>query len=120
MTNMEYQKADKPVLTGKSYNALKFIVTLLLPGFGTLYFTLATIWHLQFGEEVVGTVAALALFLGIGLKWFEQNYDKSDAQFDGALKETLDDEGNPTPYLEFKKELDDLSNQDTVKLKVSR
>ena len=38
---------------------------LLLPAMGTLYFALASIWHLPYGEQVVGTITAVDTFLGV-------------------------------------------------------
>ena len=50
--------------TNKVYDVLKFIAQYLLPGAGTLYFALARIWGLPYGEEVVGTITAVDAFLG--------------------------------------------------------
>lgn len=52
-------------LNNKTYDTLKWIAQYLLPAFGTLYFTLAGIWNFPYGEQIVGTVAALDTFLGI-------------------------------------------------------
>ena len=38
---------------------------LLLPAMGTLYFALASIWRLPYGEQVVGTITAVDTFLGV-------------------------------------------------------
>lgn len=51
-------------MTNKVYDVLKFIAQIFLPALGTLYFALAAIWHLPYGEEVVGTITALDAFLG--------------------------------------------------------
>lgn len=52
-------------LNNKTYDVLKWIAQYLLPAFGTLYFTLAGIWNFPYGEQIVGTVAAIDTFLGI-------------------------------------------------------
>ena len=49
----------------KTYNVLKWKAQLLLPAMGTLYFALASIWHLPYGEQVVGTITAVDAFLGV-------------------------------------------------------
>ena len=41
------------------------IPQLLLPAMGTLYFALASIWRLPYGEQVVGTITAVDAFLGV-------------------------------------------------------
>lgn len=65
------------MITGKLYAALKWIAQLFLPALGTLYFTLAGIWHLGSGEEVVGTIMAVDLFLGVILGISQVNYSKA-------------------------------------------
>lgn len=49
----------------KVYKVLKWIAMYFLPALGTLYFTLAGIWGLPYGEQIVGTVTAIDTFLGI-------------------------------------------------------
>lgn len=49
----------------KTYNVLKWMAQLLQPAMGTLYFALASIWHLPYGEQVVGTITAVDTFLGV-------------------------------------------------------
>ena len=43
---------------------LKFIAQIVLPAIGTLYFALASIWGLPYGEQIVGTITAVDAFLG--------------------------------------------------------
>lgn len=52
------------ILPNKIYDILKFLAMVVLPGLGTLYFALAGIWHLPNGEQVVGSIAAVNVFLG--------------------------------------------------------
>lgn len=49
----------------KTYDILKWIAQYLLPGAGTLYFALAGIWGLPYGEQIVGTITAIDAFLGV-------------------------------------------------------
>ena len=51
-------------LSNKVYDVLKFLCTILLPACGTLYFALAKIWDLPLAEEIVGTLSAIAVFIG--------------------------------------------------------
>lgn len=51
-------------MTNKMYDVLKFIAQILLPALGTLYFALASIWGLPYGEQIVGTITAVDAFLG--------------------------------------------------------
>lgn len=50
--------------TNKQYDILKYIAQIVLPASGTLYFALAAIWGLPYGEQVVGTITAVDTFLG--------------------------------------------------------
>ena len=61
----------------KVYKILKWIAMYLLPALGTLYFTLAGIWGLPYGEQIVGTVTAIDTFLGILLGISTYQYTKN-------------------------------------------
>lgn len=50
------------ILSDKTYSLLKWIALILLPALGTLYFALAGIWGLPFGEQIVGTITAIDTF----------------------------------------------------------
>lgn len=65
-----------PILQDKVYNILKFIAQVLLPALGTLYFALAGIWGLPYGEQIVGTITALDTFLGALLGLSTMQYKK--------------------------------------------
>jgi hypothetical protein len=56
-----------PQLTGKTYDVLYWIAQIALPALGTLYFAIARIWQLPYGEQVVGTLALIDSFLGLFL-----------------------------------------------------
>lgn len=62
------------IITGKTYDVLKFIALILLPALGTLYFTLANIWGLPAAEQVLGTITATDTFLGILLGISAKNF----------------------------------------------
>lgn len=52
-------------MSNKMYDVLKWIAQLFLPAAGALYFALANIWGLPYGEEIVGTITAVDAFLGV-------------------------------------------------------
>lgn len=64
-------------LNNKWYDTLKWIAMYLLPGLGTLYFALSSIWGLQYGEQIVGTITAVDAFLGMLLGISTVNYNKN-------------------------------------------
>lgn len=59
-----------------TYDKLKFVAQILLPAIGTLYFALASIWGLPYGEQIVGTITAVDAFLGAVLGISSSNYNK--------------------------------------------
>lgn len=65
-------------LSNKAYDVLKYIAQIVLPAIGTLYFALASIWGLPYGEEIVGTITAVDAFLGALLKISSDNYYKDE------------------------------------------
>lgn len=48
----------------KVYDILKVVVMIILPACGTLYSVLSGIWGLPYGEQIVGTISAITVFLG--------------------------------------------------------
>lgn len=71
-------------MSNSTYDFLRDLAQIILPALGTLYFALAGIWNLPYGEAVVGTIAAVDAFLGAILKissvrWAkEQKHEESD------------------------------------------
>lgn len=63
-------------MSNKTYDILKFIALIVLPALGTLYFALAGIWGLPYGEQIVGTITAVDAFLGAVLKLSSDQYHK--------------------------------------------
>ena len=63
-------------MSNKVYNLLKWIAMLFLPALGTLYFALAGIWGLPYGEQFVGTITAIDTFLGVILGISTTKYNK--------------------------------------------
>ena len=63
-------------MSDKVYNTLKWIAMYLLPALGTLYFALAGIWGLPYGEQIVGTITAIDTFLGVILGISNSQYKK--------------------------------------------
>ena len=66
-------------LSNKTYDVLKWIAQYLLPAAGTLYFALAGIWGLPYGEQIVGTITAVDTFLGVLLGVSTAKYVKENA-----------------------------------------
>lgn len=64
-------------MSNKVYDALKYIAQIVLPAIATLYFALAQIWGLPYGEQIVGTITAVDAFLGAILRITTIKYEAS-------------------------------------------
>ena len=51
-------------MSNKTYDVLKWIALVALDAVGLFYSTIATIWVLPYGDQVLETCVALSLFLG--------------------------------------------------------
>ena len=113
------QKSTKaPFLSNAWYDHITWLVRYGLPGIGTLYFTLAQIWGLPAGEQVVGTITAVALFLGVVLGVSSRQYRDSDERIDGALVVDTSDPEKDVYRLDLVTELEALPGKDEIILKV--
>lgn len=65
-------------MNNRTYDILKYIAQIVLPALGTLYFALAQIWGLPYGEAVVGTITAVDAFLGALLRISTNSYNKGE------------------------------------------
>ena len=66
------------MMSDKIYDILKWIALIVLPAIATLYFAIAQIWGLPYGEQVVGTITAVDAFLGALLGISNYNYMKRE------------------------------------------
>jgi hypothetical protein len=85
--------AAKPSLGNFSYDVLQNLTRVILPGLSALYAALGAIWGFPNVEQIVGTVAALNVFLGLVATVSHKNYVKANSGFDGQVLTTTDDEG---------------------------
>ena len=66
-------------MKNETYDILKYVAQILLPAIATLYFAVANIWGLPYGEQIVGTITAIDAFLGVCLGISSNNYYKNDS-----------------------------------------
>lgn len=66
------------MMSNKTYDKMKWVAQYLIPALGTLYFALAGIWGLPYGEQIVGTLTAVDTFLGIVLGLSSSKYIKEE------------------------------------------
>lgn len=112
------EEKKTPFLTNETYDFLNNLVKIILPGVGALYFAIAAIWGLPYSEQVVGTIAALSVFLGLWLTVLKGKYDNSSAKFDGAIQVDTSDPAKDTYSILLEKPLADLNGASQVTLQV--
>lgn len=69
-------------MSNKVYDVLKKVAQVWLPALGTLYFALASIWGLPYGEAIVGTITAVDAFLGAVLGISTRLYNAKQGTLD--------------------------------------
>lgn len=106
------------MLSNKVYDALKWIAQYFLPACGTLYFALAGIWGLPYGEQIVGTISAITIFLGVILGISSATYVKSGANTDGTLQVDISNPEKDIYRLQLNSDLSDLAYKSKISLKV--
>lgn len=114
--------ADHAAKTGLSfgngfYDGLRRTVEFVFPGVGALYFALAELWGLPYANEIVGTLAALAVFGGVLLAMSRKTYNKT-GQYDGEIVPDANEAGELT--YRFQLNTDDgagLLNKDKIVFK---
>lgn len=72
------------MMSNKVYDILKYIAQIVLPALATLYFALAQIWGLPYGEQIVGTITAIDAFLGAILRISTIQYEKLEEESEDA------------------------------------
>lgn len=92
----------KLVLPPGVYDKMKLSAQVIVPGISSLYFGLAQIWGWPNAEQVVGTLALLAVFLGSLVAISSKRYNNSDAKFDGVVIPQVDGGGLRAASMELK------------------
>lgn len=100
-------------LSAPVYDGIKNIALVVLPGLGTLYFALASIWGLPAAEQVLGTIAAIDTFLGLLVGVNKAIYKNSERAFDGVIRTTETDEGRKLQAL-WKEPVGELAEKKDV------
>lgn len=66
-------------MSNKVYDVLKWIALIAMPAIIALYTTLSGIWGWPYGEQIVGTMAAVEIFMGAILQISNAKYKKETA-----------------------------------------
>ena len=103
-------------MTNKMYDILKFVAQIVLPALGTLYFALAGIWGFPYGEQIVGTIAAIDAFLGAILRISSVQYYKDGKDVVGTV--SVSDENGEIGFDFGDMTAEDLASMKQVKVNV--
>lgn len=109
------------MFSNKFYDVLNWIAKILLPALGVLYAGLGSLWDFPKINEVVGTIAAVDLFLGALLNKAKKAYEASDERFDGEIQVEEDVNGKTTASMVVKGDpYDVLEEKDELVFKVNK
>ncbi len=113
-------EANNPfLLSDKTYNLVKKLVQVIIPATGALYFALSKIWGLPHGEDVVGSLMAIATFLGVVLGISSAQYTASGAAYQGHLTVQPNADGvNRVTAFHLNKDPKDLEGEKSITVKI--
>jgi hypothetical protein len=119
MTNPVPAEERDYLLSGRSYRALTWLVLILFPLFGLVYFILSEALDFPEYDEIVALFAGVDLVCGIALKIAKTSYHKSLAKYDGVM--IIDDSDDETKVyrMEMHSAVEDLDKKEFVVFKVN-
>jgi imidazoleglycerol phosphate synthase glutamine amidotransferase subunit HisH len=116
-----HRVAIEPLMTNKTYNIIKAIAQIYLPGLGTLYAGLAVLWHFPDVEQVSGTILVIDTFLGLLLGVSTKVYNASaasDPKYAGAMNVRQEDGRTKFTFV-LETDPEELVNEQDVVFKVN-
>lgn len=63
-----------------TYDKIKWIALIFLPAFATFMAAMVDIWNLPHGAQIVGTITAIATFLGLLIRKSTTEYNRDVEQ----------------------------------------
>lgn len=122
-TRSEYQEQERSqglslILGDTVFKIIRRLVEFVLPASGAFYFALAQIWGLAYAEEVVGTIAAVTVFLAAVVGISRTSYNNSGAAYDGELVVDTHDPERDVYSLEVTTPVEELSHKQQLTLRV--
>ena len=107
-------------LSNKTYDRLKFLTQIILPGAGTLYVGLALLWGFPEPEKVSGSIVVITTFLGLFLGASTKQYMNTDARFDGTINVSPDPDDENATNLNVQLDPAAIVDKDEVVVKVNK
>jgi len=106
------------MFTDAMYSFGKKFVQVYLPAISSLYFGLGNIWGFPAIEQVVGSCAVVATFIGVCLGISSKNFDASEAGFGGEIKVGTSEKGKKVYSLELKGDPAEIEQYGAITFKV--
>ena len=100
-------------LNEKTYEFFKWLVQIVLPACAVLYSALAALWGFPFAEAIVGTISAVAVFLGTVMRISTSNYEGA-----GTLVVDTSQDGENRYRLDLNTEFSNLADKKEFVIKV--
>lgn len=117
---MENEVSVKNWMSNSTYDALKFVAQIALPAVGTLYFALAQIWGIPYGQEVIGTITAIDIFLGVLLGISTNKYNSNPDNYDGTLHVDRSDPEKDKAVLALNIPIEAIEGRDSISLNIQK
>lgn len=108
----------KSLLTSRQYNILKWVTMIVLPAITTAYGTFSNIWGWPYGDQIVASMAAITLLLGVLIGVSTNSYNKSSSGPAGTLVVDHTDVNSQT-YLAFDQDPNTLTEGSQITLNVT-
>lgn len=109
------EKKRDYMISSTLYDYLKKITQVVLPAFITLYAALGSTWGWPAVEQVVASIGAVNVFLGVVLGVSTKSYNNSDMRYDGFLAVN---DGPHNQVVSIYEPLDQVKDRKDVLLKV--
>lgn len=71
-------RTTEPLLSDRVFKLVRRLVEYVLPASGALYASLAALWGLPYPEQIVGTIAAVTVFLAAVVGLSRAAYNNSE------------------------------------------
>ena len=109
-------------LSNSVYNKAKFVVQIVFPALIVLYSTLSEIWQFPKVQEVVGTIGALGLFLGVVLGISTASYRRTVGSSNpvGTFAITEDVNGKKSVRLDLDEDPEQFIGKGSIVFNVSK
>jgi hypothetical protein len=109
----------KNMLSNRVYDLLNVIAIFWIPAISTFYFTISSLWGLPNTEAIVGSMAALATFLGTLVRMSKKSYNANDNNFDGVINVTMPTPDSTLYSLELNGDPADINKMKNMNFKVN-